>query len=165
MNYGSLLFFSEDISYGVNYEELPYMIILGILGGFVGCMYTQINISLGAFRYRYKHLWYWRILEIALVSLLTSALRLLLPFLGSCKTYQEIKQECENNNETCYYPDIKDNLTAFSPLYGCEDSKYNDMAYLTFNPQGYVIKALFATPYEDASYEGTLYEVTSLLPY
>jgi len=50
-----------------------------------------------------------------------------------------------SNDEECLCAPGSPDLQRFD-LYGCGENSFNDLGVFMFNPQGYLIKALFATP-------------------
>lgn len=141
LSYGSLLDFSGGIDFPVPVNQVVLVAILGVLGGMVGCMFTSLNIHIGGLRWRYKSFLMMRVLEAGLVSLVTSVLRLSLPFLGKCI---DSSSSCTPTKDcVSLAPGAKD-LHSFQ-FYGCPNGTYNDLAVLMFNPQGFVVKALFTT--------------------
>lgn len=149
-NYGSLLFFKDTLNFPTPYAEIPFMATLGALGGFVGCMYTTLNIQLGVKRRPYLKNRYFRYGELILIGLLTTGLRLVLPLLGKCRPC--ICDDPKDPNCTeCSIPGAPE-LNGFA-LYGCpEERTFNDLGVFMFNPQGYLIKALFRT--EETNFSG-----------
>lgn len=143
LSYGSLLFFADSISFQSSFLQVHWVALLGAIGGLVGCFFTSINTHIGGIRWRYKSMALMRILEAAVLCLLTSALRLSLSFLGSCLDKQQAGPCPEG--EVCEFvaPGVPD-LQSFE-FYGCPKGTYNDLAVLMHNPQGYVVKALFTT--------------------
>ena len=144
-NYGSLLFFRDSLDFPEPYAQIPLMAILGVLGGFVGCMYVTMNIRLGMKRRSYLKNAKWRYLELAAIGLLTTGLRLVLPLLGDCRKCMDCDEDASGADDDCHCAPGAPDLQDFS-LYGCDKTEFNDLGVLMFNPQGYVVKALFATP-------------------
>lgn len=140
--YGSLLDFSGGIKFPIPMNQVVLVAILGIIGGLVGCTFTTINIHIGGLRWRYKSHLGMRVLEAGLIALVTSVLRLSLPFMGKCI---ESTSSCTPNKECVSLAPGAEDLHSFQ-FYGCPEGTYNDLAVLMFNPQGFVVKALFTTP-------------------
>lgn len=142
LSYGSLLFFADSISFSSSFLQVHWVALLGVFGGLVGCLFTSVNMHIGGIRWRYKSVALMKLLEAALLSLLTSALRLSLSFLGACLDKTPVSP-CSGEECEIVAPGVKD-LQSYE-FYGCPSSTYNDLAVLMHNPQGYVVKALFTT--------------------
>lgn len=151
-NYGSLLFFQDSLHFPKPYAQLPLMAVLGLLGGFIGCMFTSLNIRLGTKRRSYTSNKKLRLLEVGIVGLLTTALRLILPLLGKCQDCLCDPEGIENEDDECECAPGAPGLQKFQ-LYGCDEGSYNDLAVFMFNPQGYLIKALLTAPF--SAFSGT----------
>lgn len=66
LNWGSLLFFK--VTFDSPYSQVPLVVVLGICGGFLGCMFTTINTYIGSRRSRFRHNRWLRIQEVAVIS-------------------------------------------------------------------------------------------------
>lgn len=136
LSYGSLIFFRKEVHFPAPIQEVLWVALLGAIGGVVGSLYTTMNMYLGSKRWRFKSNIPLRLLEAGAVSILTSGLRISLPFLGSCLEKTEHCKDCE-----AVAPGVEE-LQAFG-FYGCRNGTYNDLAVLMHNPQGFVVKSLF----------------------
>ncbi|CAD7698491.1 unnamed protein product [Ostreobium quekettii] len=136
LSYGSLLSFSVNFTNKTPFRETGLMIILGILGGLLGSLYTTLNtMMIGSKRWGYRNKTWARLLDIGAVSVLTSVLRIVLPWMGHCLP----KKACDD----C--PSVAPGAAELQSFvnYGCDEDSYNDLAALMFNPQGFVAKMLF----------------------
>eukprot|EP00210_Caulerpa_lentillifera_P000952 g922.t1 len=158
--YGSLLFFKDSLHFPKPYAQLPLMALLGVFGGLIGCMFTTLTIKLGTIRRAYTGNKKLRLIEVGLVGLLTTGLRLSLPLLGSCQSCictQDDSSDDESvilsnnaNDDECRCAPGAPELQQFN-LYGCGANSFNDLAVFMFNPQGYLIKALLTAPFSSFS--------------
>ncbi|GMH41132.1 hypothetical protein BSKO_09042 [Bryopsis sp. KO-2023] len=138
LSYGSLLFFRNEVDFPTPIQEVHWVALLGAIGGVVGSLFTTLNMYLGSKRWRFKLNIPLRLLEAASVTLLTTGLRISLPFLGTCL---EKTDHCQGEEHCLAAPGVEE-LQAFG-FYGCHNGTYNDLAVLLNNPQGFVVKSLF----------------------
>lgn len=149
LNWGSLLFFK--VTFDTPYSQLPMVVVLGICGGFLGCMFTTINTYIGSRRSRFRHNRWLRIQEVAVISIVTSTLALTLPSMGTCINNQA---GCTSGDMGQCFPG-SERLDKFS-MYQCQKGEYNDLAVLIFSSQGYTLRSLLASQKETLTALSTL---------
>ena len=138
LTYGSLVFFNVD--FPTPFGQTLLMVVLGLLGGMMGSLFTTLNTMwLGAARSRYRCKVGLRLLDLALVALVTVMLRHTLPWLGSCLPFICSSVNGDGSG-VCRAPGVEE-IQRFH-LYGCKDDQYNDLAVLLFNPHGHVLRTI-----------------------
>lgn len=133
-----------DISGGqedYSFQELLPMAIIGVIGGLLGAIFNQLALYISSWRRNVLHKRGNRvkIIEVCLVSLITSVLSFGLPLLRKCTPCPDPKE----------YPDIE--CPRPSGTYGnyvnfhcSKDGEYNDLATIFFNTQDDAIRNLFS---------------------
>uniref|UniRef100_A0A383VTF4 Chloride channel protein n=1 Tax=Tetradesmus obliquus TaxID=3088 RepID=A0A383VTF4_TETOB len=147
LQWGSLAWFQQ--AYPTPYGQTWAFVLLAVVGGWVASVFTSFNTWVCLVRKKWSKFFSFRILEVCVISIITSIVLFAVPLGGRCKT-------CDTQDpEHC----VK-GASMFMTFggYGCSDGTYNDLAVLAFNPQGFKIQALFSAPH------GT-FHVTSLLLY
>ncbi|CAI5514900.1 unnamed protein product [Closterium sp. Naga37s-1] len=117
--------------------------LLGVVGGLLGGLFNHLNVKLCAYRKRklHRHGAWARVLEVLLISLLTSALRFYGPFLASCLPCPQDPDEgirgamglvggSHQGSFNC--PSIVG--TGDHKAFACPDGQYNDLASLLLLP-------------------------------
>ncbi|XP_002974732.2 chloride channel protein CLC-d [Selaginella moellendorffii] len=128
----------EDYSF---YELWP-MALLGVIGGLLGALFNQLTYMLSSYRRNVLHKRGNRvkIIEVCLVSLITSMLSFGIPLLNKCTPCPDPVK----------YPDIvcprPQQHYGNYVLFNCpKDSQYNDLATIFFNTPDDAIRNLFST--------------------
>eukprot|EP01119_Soliformovum_irregulare_P023075 TRINITY_DN7_c2_g1_i2.p1 TRINITY_DN7_c2_g1~~TRINITY_DN7_c2_g1_i2.p1 ORF type:complete len:691 (-),score=162.65 TRINITY_DN7_c2_g1_i2:323-2395(-) len=123
-----LLSFGEfkDVPYDA--RQLPFMCLLGIVGGLCGAVFNWSNIQLTKLRLLYRHKRWARALEATFVGLLTATLTFSVPYvLPHCRTPAT--------------PLPPDQMLRYQ--FYCAEGQLNGHAELFFSPWEDSIKALF----------------------
>lgn len=96
------------------YADIPFLILLGIIGGGFGALFIWSNLQLTKLRRKIiKYRWH-RFVEVLLVSFLVSAVLITLVCVGyTCVPISRLKG---------------DYVKSRTETFGCEDGYYNDMA-------------------------------------
>jgi chloride channel 7 len=127
-----------------NYSDLPFLALLGVIGGGFGAMFIKINIELTKVRQRFVKSKGRQFAEVLVVSFLTSTVLMLLVLRG---------YTCVDNSLGATYGRLES--------YGCPHGQYNDMATYFLEGMEHSISLLIHSP-NDINY-GTL--VKQLVPY
>ncbi|KAH7300781.1 hypothetical protein KP509_24G078400 [Ceratopteris richardii] len=133
---GLIIYNIGDVSVNFRLAELLPVGILGVIGGIFGCMFTLINGRILRFYFALhtNNGPMIKILHVAIVSLISTALMIGLPWLGDCI-------ECPTNiEETCPTTEKSGNFKRFR----CPDGHYNDLASLIFDVNNEVVRNLFS---------------------
>ncbi|KAK6097494.1 hypothetical protein MT418_003109 [Batrachochytrium dendrobatidis] len=100
---GKLVLFQVTYNRDWHFFELPFFILLGILGGFYGAFFIRLNIMYNSFR---KTGWLkeWAIPEVAVVALFTSLLSFPFTFLreNSAELVSNLFRECSEVETDSY---------------------------------------------------------------
>ncbi|GJP48152.1 hypothetical protein CLOM_g7429 [Closterium sp. NIES-68] len=136
--------------------EIVPAVLLGVVGGVLGGVFNHMNVKLCAYRKNqlHRHGAWVRVLEVLLISLLTSAIRFYGPFLASCLPCPEDPEEgggiggrggiralMEGGSFNC--PSVVG--TGDHKAFACPDGQYNDLASLVFTTNDDAIGNLFRT--------------------
>lgn len=143
-HFGSGGFIIWDISDGqedYSFEELLPMAIIGVIGGLLGALFNQLTIYITYWRRNYLHKKGSRVkmIEVCLVSLITSVISFGLPLLRKCSPCPEV--ELNSGIECPRPPGMYGNYVNF---YCDKDNEYNDLATIFFNTQDDAIRNLFS---------------------
>ncbi|XP_042475966.1 chloride channel protein CLC-d isoform X1 [Macadamia integrifolia] len=143
-HFGSGGFIIWDISGGqedYSFEELLPMAFIGVIGGLLGALFNQLTLYITRWRRQYLHKKGNRvkIIEVCLVSLITSAISFGLPLLRKCSPCPET--EANSGIECPRPPGMYGNYVSF---YCAKDNEYNDLATIFFNTQDDAIRNLFS---------------------
>ncbi|CAA6653621.1 unnamed protein product [Spirodela intermedia] len=143
-HFGSGGFIIWDISGGqedYSFQELFPMAIIGVIGGLLGALFNQLTLFLTSWRRNYLHKKGNRvkIIEVCLVSLITSVLSFGLPLLRKCSPCPT--SGANSNIECPNAPGIDGNYVDF---YCSNGKEYNDLATIFFNTQDDAIRNLFS---------------------
>ncbi|XP_028406766.1 H(+)/Cl(-) exchange transporter 7-like [Dendronephthya gigantea] len=121
INFGSF----SDIQYSV--YEMPFLLIMGLIGGLLGALFNFINQKLTVFRIRYIKSAWKRVLEAIVIAAITTCTMFNLIY------YYDVCQPIGVNN-------ISQPLQFF-----CKDGEYSLMGTLAFRTPEQSIKSLFHT--------------------
>ncbi|KAJ9522064.1 hypothetical protein QJQ45_005109 [Haematococcus lacustris] len=143
LQWGSLIWFQlfwglvrlQMSSMPTPYQQVWAVVILAAITGYLGCLYTSFNTWVCLVRKKWAKFMWAKILEVCIISIATSIIFYILPVMGSCKA-------CDSQDpDHCIRGEVK--FKSFAG-YRCHlPNHYNDLAVLVFNPQGYIIQALF----------------------
>ncbi|GAB4851112.1 hypothetical protein Ancab_030406 [Ancistrocladus abbreviatus] len=143
-HFGAGGFIIWDISDGqedYSFAELLPMAVIGVIGGLLGALFNQLTRYITYWRRNYLHKkgTRVRIIEVCLVSVITSAISFGLPLLRTCSPCPEsdpsLGIECPNP------PGAYGNYVNF---YCRNEKEYNDLATIFFNTQDDAIRNLFS---------------------
>ncbi|XP_020104381.1 chloride channel protein CLC-d isoform X1 [Ananas comosus] len=140
-HFGSGGFIIWDISGGqedYSFQELLPMAIIGVIGGLLGALFNQLTLYITKWRRSYLHKKGSRvkILEVCLISVLTSIISFGSPLLTKCSP-------CPDSDAIeCPRPPGTDGN--FVNFYCAKDKEYNDLATIFFNTQDDAIRNLFS---------------------
>lgn len=111
------------------YELFP-LFLLGLTGGIMGSAFTAINGAVCVWRRDVLSKLGTRakILEVLVVSILTSTVTFLAPFLSPCRACPDGHAECPNSS----------GHTGNFVQFMCPDGKYNDLATIMVTSQVYI---------------------------
>ncbi|XP_073006449.1 chloride channel protein CLC-d isoform X2 [Typha latifolia] len=143
-HFGSGGFIIWDISGGqedYSFQELLPMAIIGVIGGLLGALFNQLTLYITHWRRTYLHKKGNRvkILEVCLISLITSIISFALPLLRKCSPCPDSEA---NPGIDCPRPPGTDGN--FVNFYCAKDKEYNDLATIFFNTQDDAIRNLFS---------------------
>ncbi|KAL5701852.1 hypothetical protein ACHQM5_027145 [Ranunculus cassubicifolius] len=143
-HFGSGGFIIWDISGGqddYSFEELFPMAIIGIIGGLLGALFNQLTKYITYWRRKYLHKKGNRVkvIEICLISVITSVISFGLPLLRRCSPCPE--SDANSDIECPRPPGMYGNYVNF---YCSKDNEYNDLATIFFNTQDDAIRNLFS---------------------
>ncbi|KNA17896.1 hypothetical protein SOVF_075890 isoform A [Spinacia oleracea] len=139
-HFGAGGFIIWDISDGqedYSFAELLPMAVIGVIGGLLGALFNQLTRYITYWRRNYLHKKGTRvkIIEVCLISVITSAISFGLPLLRKCSPCPASEVECPNP------PGMYGNYVNF---YCRGDKEYNDLATIFFNTQDDAIRNLFS---------------------
>ncbi|KAK8943824.1 Chloride channel protein CLC-d [Platanthera guangdongensis] len=139
-HFGSGGFIIWDISGGqedYSFQELLPMAIIGIIGGLFGALFNQLTLYITSWRRNYLHKKEnIKIIEVLLISLVTSIISFGLPLLRKCSP-------CPNSEAIeCPRPPGTDGN--FVNFFCSTEKEYNDLATIFFNTQDDAIRNLFS---------------------
>lgn len=139
-HFGAGGFIIWDISDGqedYSFAELLPMGVIGVIGGLLGALFNQLTLYIANWRRNYLHKKGPRvkIIEVCLISLITSAISFGLPLLRKCSPCPASEVECPNP------PGMYGNYVSF---YCKSGNEYNDLATIFFNTQDDAIRNLFS---------------------
>jgi chloride channel 7 len=143
-HFGSGGFIIWDVSDGqedYSFEELLPMAIIGVIGGLLGALFNQLTRYITLWRRNYLHKKGNRtkIIEVCLVSILTSVISFGLPLFRKCSPCPE--SDPSSGIECPRPPGMYGNYVNF---YCSNDKEYNDLATIFFNTQDDAIRNLFS---------------------
>ncbi|XP_058073698.1 chloride channel protein CLC-d isoform X2 [Magnolia sinica] len=140
-HFGSGGFIIWDISGGqedYSFQELLPMAVIGVIGGLLGALFNQLTRYITYWRRNFLHKKGNRIkiIEVCLISLITSVISFGLPLLRKCSPCPASEVECPRP------PGTYGNYVNF---YCAKDKdEYNDLATIFFNTQDDAIRNLFS---------------------
>ncbi|URE29191.1 chloride channel [Musa troglodytarum] len=134
-HFGSGGFIIWDIPNGqedYSFQELLPMAIIGIISGILGALFNQLTLYVTSWRRKYLHKKGNRVkvLEVCIISLITSVISFGLPLLRSCSPCPDSET---NPGIECPRPPGMDG--DFVNFYCANDREYNDLATIFFNTQ------------------------------
>ncbi|XP_011621417.1 chloride channel protein CLC-d isoform X1 [Amborella trichopoda] len=143
-HFGSGGFIIWDISGGqedYSFKELLPMAVIGVIGGLLGALFNQLTLYIASWRRNHLHKkgTRFKIIEVCLVSLITSAISFGLPLLRKCSPCPD--SEANSSIECPRKPGMYGNYVNF---YCVKDKEYNDLATIFFNTQDDAIRNLFS---------------------
>lgn len=117
-------------------KDFPAYALIGIIGGVVGALLPLLNKYITLFRYDHVKKPKRRLLETAIIGILTSLIRIIVPYLA---------KDCRDINL-----DVRDALQD-APLqdfssFVCPPSQFSPWAALIYNPSDSVVRALLYAP-------------------
>ncbi|KAL7220476.1 hypothetical protein ACSBR2_013372 [Camellia fascicularis] len=143
-HFGSGGFIIWDISGGqedYSFEELLPMAVIGVIGGLFGALFNQLTLYITYWRRNYLHKKGNRvkIIEVCLISLITSVISFGLPLFRECTPCPE--SDPSSGIECPRPPGMYGNYVNF---FCGKDNEYNDLATIFFNTQDDAIRNLFS---------------------
>ncbi|KAF5944603.1 hypothetical protein HYC85_018680 [Camellia sinensis] len=134
---GVLFSGQEDYSF----EELLPMAVIGVIGGLLGALFNQLTRYITYWRRNYLHKKGNRvkIIEVCLISLITSVISFGLPLFRECTPCPE--SDPSSGIECPRPPGMYGNYVNF---FCGKDNEYNDLATIFFNTQDDAIRNLFS---------------------
>ncbi|CAI5492983.1 unnamed protein product, partial [Closterium sp. Naga37s-1] len=132
---GGFILFDAQRESDFGLRELLPVLVLGITGGLVGALFNTAVARLTKLRAKYINPYgpWCKVLEAALIAILTSLARMALPFASRCLPCPE--------NEVCPDPSLNGNYIAFT----CPAGSYNPMAGLAPTTNDNAITNLFSS--------------------
>ncbi|CAA0829141.1 Chloride channel protein CLC-d [Striga hermonthica] len=142
-HFGSGGFIIWDISGGqedYSFQELLPMAVIGVIGGLLGALFNQLTFYIALWRRNYLHKRGNRVkvIEVCIVSLITSIISFGLPLFRQCTPCPEAN--ADSGIECPRRPGMYGNYVNFY----CGDKEYNDLATIFFNTQDDAIRNLFS---------------------
>ncbi|KAL8105141.1 chloride channel protein CLC-d isoform X1 [Apium graveolens] len=143
-HFGSGGFIIWDVSDGqedYSFVELLPMAVIGVIGGLLGALFNQLTLYLTHWRRNYLHKRGSRVkmIEVCLISVITSAISFGLPLFRKCTPCPEA--DINSGIECPRPPGMYGNYVNF---YCSNDKEYNDLATIFFNTQDDAIRNLFS---------------------
>ncbi|KAL1561833.1 chloride channel protein CLC-d-like isoform X3 [Salvia divinorum] len=142
-HFGSGGFIIWDISGGqedYSFQELLPMAFIGVIGGLLGALFNQLTFHIAYWRRNYLHKRGNRVkvIEVCIVSLITSLISFGLPLFRKCTPCPVA--DANSGIECPRRPGMYGNYVNFY----CGDKEYNDLATIFFNTQDDAIRNLFS---------------------
>ncbi|KAG6423154.1 hypothetical protein SASPL_113542 [Salvia splendens] len=142
-HFGSGGFIMWDISGGqedYSFQELLPMAVIGVIGGLLGALFNQLTFHIAYWHRNYLHKRGNRVkvIEVCIVSLITSLILFGLPLFRKCTPCPE--SDADSGIECPRRPGMYGNYVNFY----CGDKEYNDLATIFFNTQDDAIRNLFS---------------------
>ncbi|KAM7466789.1 hypothetical protein LguiB_014351 [Lonicera macranthoides] len=143
-HFGSGGFIIWDVSDGqedYSFEELLPMAVIGVIGGLLGALFNQLTHYITLWRRNYLHKKGNRIkiIEVCLISIITSVISFGLPLFRKCSPCPE--SDANSGIECPRPPGTYGNYVNF---YCDKEKEYNDLATIFFNTQDDAIRNLFS---------------------
>uniref|UniRef100_A0A0N4ZQ14 Chloride channel protein n=1 Tax=Parastrongyloides trichosuri TaxID=131310 RepID=A0A0N4ZQ14_PARTI len=117
----------KDTSYNV--WEIPFFLIIAVIGGLLGALFVHLNVILTKFRNRYLNTRFQKVLECLLVAGASA-------FCGFVTLF--LVNDCQPTG-------VNPNLTEMTKLW-CDKGKYSAVANLFFQNPEENVKSLFHSP-------------------
>ncbi|KAK6146080.1 hypothetical protein DH2020_019949 [Rehmannia glutinosa] len=126
----------EDYSF----QELLPMAVIGVIGGLLGALFNQLTFYIAHWRRNYLHKRGNRVkvIEVCIVSVITSVISFGLPLFKTCTPCPEA--DANSGIECPRRPGMYGNYVNFY----CGNKEYNDLATIFFNTQDDAIRNLFS---------------------
>ena len=121
-------------------KDIPGFIIVGLIGGATGALLPLINKRITLFRYNHIAKPWRRIVETAIICLLTAVIRIVLP---------RIANDCVEVNEEIVQV-LSRAPSQDQSQFICPDGQYSPWASVIYNPTDSVVRALLYTTSPDA---------------
>ncbi|KAG8373056.1 hypothetical protein BUALT_Bualt12G0131100 [Buddleja alternifolia] len=143
-HFGSGGFIIWDISGGqedYSFQELLPMAVIGVIGGLLGALFNQLTRYITLWRRNYLHKRGNRVkvIEVCIVSIITSVISFGLPLFKKCTPCPEA--DANSGIECPRPPGMYGNYVNF---YCGSNKEYNDLATIFFNTQDDAIRNLFS---------------------
>ncbi|XP_047334028.1 chloride channel protein CLC-d-like [Impatiens glandulifera] len=143
-HFGTGGFIIWDVSDGqedYSFEELLPMAVIGVIGGLLGALFNQLTLYMTSWRRNSLHKKGNRvkIIEVCLISLITSAISFGLPLFRKCTPCPD--SDSDSGIECPRPPGMYGNYVNF---YCGKEKEYNDLATIFFNTQDDAIRNLFS---------------------
>ncbi|KAL3505898.1 hypothetical protein ACH5RR_031280 [Cinchona calisaya] len=143
-HFGSGGFIIWDVSDGqedYSFMELLPMAVIGVIGGLLGALFNQLTLYITNWRRNYLHKKGNRvkIIEVCLISVITSIISFGLPLFRKCTSCPE--SDMNSGFECPRAPGMYGNYVNF---YCSSKKEYNDLATIFFNTQDDAIRNLFS---------------------
>ncbi|KAG6420135.1 hypothetical protein SASPL_116654 [Salvia splendens] len=134
----TMVLFSGQEDY--SFQELLPMAVIGVIGGLLGALFNQLTFHIAYWRRNYLHKRGNRVkvIEVCIVSLITSLISFGLPLFRKCTSCPE--PDADSGIECPQRPGMYGNYVNFY----CGDKEYNDLATIFFNTQDDAIRNLFS---------------------
>lgn len=138
---GLILFDMGGVSTKVGLMQLIPVIILGVVGGFLGSLFTFLSgkILKAYSSWHAKHGLMAKLMQAVLVAFITSVVMYGLPWFGTCTACPS------SQNDQCPSSGLSGKYKQFT----CPSGHYNDLAGLLLNTNDEVIRNLFSTDTSD----------------
>ncbi|EFA81710.1 chloride channel protein [Heterostelium album PN500] len=112
-------------------ELIPFLVI-GVIGGFTGALFTLINVKVVAMRRKYvnkiKSL---RVLEVFVIITVSTILQFFLPFMFQCHTIDSLIVHAGNETLSSS-SETMEQLNDLLKSFNCPEGSYNPMASIIF---------------------------------
>jgi chloride channel 7 len=154
LRWGSLAFMNASYPASIPLALAPQLLLLAVLGGWAGSMFVALNTWVCLVRKKWARRKIWRLLEVAVLSAITSAALLSLPLVvrrcAPCRTGDP--RHCVElgigggAGAAGGASSSSSSFRTFAGGYGCPEGEHNEVVALAFAPQGFLIQALFAAP-------------------
>ncbi len=89
------------------------MILLAVIGGYLGCLFTTFNTWVCLVRKRWSKYMWARVLEVCIISVITSTVRFVAPAMGTCMPCETTDNEhCVSGELWCLAGCLSNHLAA-----------------------------------------------------
>jgi H+/Cl- antiporter ClcA len=145
INFNSIIIYDDsnaaNFSDIYKYSDIPGFLVVAIICGIFGGLYTNVAISINRFRATWApyKLWYVKYMDGALMALLTSVTLCVLPLIYNvCKTNPLLSTD-DDHRRLSVSSSSRDYLQ-----YSCEADEYSPMASLTLSGEEAVIRHMLS---------------------